>query len=178
MDLVVRDWPPAGAALALDHERFVYGGKFNTGRTAKAVAREDGAVVGAVAFNEDRTDDSTLRFRYVTVREDRRAEGIGPRLLAFAAERALDHGYDRVGIAVNNPYAYEACYRAGFAYTGEETGMAELYMLYPPVDDSPARYREGYRTLADRDLPADQAAFVERAGDEPPATVRSGDGRL
>ncbi|MEF8888068.1 MAG: GNAT family N-acetyltransferase, partial [Haloarculaceae archaeon] len=108
MQLAVRNWPPEGEALALDHERFIYGGKFNTGRTAKAVARDGSEVVAAVAFNEDRTDADTLRFRYVSVRVDRRAEGIGPRLLAFAAERAREHGYERVGIAVNNPYAYEA----------------------------------------------------------------------
>ncbi|WP_159899812.1 GNAT family N-acetyltransferase [Salinirussus salinus] len=171
MELAVRNWPPEGEALALDHERFIYGGKFNTGRTAKAVAREDGEVVAAVAFNEDRTDADTLRFRYVSVRVDRRAEGVGPRLLAFAADRAREHGYERVGIAVNNPYAYEACYRAGFAFTGEETGMAELLMTYPPEDRSPARYREGLDVFAERDLPTDQADFVARTDDTPPETI-------
>ncbi len=171
MQLAVRNWPPEGEALALDHERFIYGGKFNTGRTAKAVARDGGDVVAAVAFNEDRTDADTLRFRYVSVRVDRRAEGIGPRLLAFAAERAREHGYERVGIAVNNPYAYEACYRAGFAFTGEETGMAELRMAFPPADRSPARYREGLERFADRDLPTDQAEFVARADSTPPDPI-------
>ena len=168
MELAVRNWPPEGEALALDHERFIYGGKFNTGRTAKAVARDEGEVVAAIAFNEDRTDADTLRFRYVSVRVDRRAEGIGPRLLAFAARRAREHGYERVGIAVNNPYAYEACYRAGFAFTGEETGMAELRMTYPPEDRSPSRYREGLDVFADRDLPTDQADFVADTDDAPP----------
>jgi GNAT superfamily N-acetyltransferase len=168
MELAVRNWPPEGEALPLDHERFIYGGKFNTGRTGKAVAREDGEVIAAVAYNEDRTDADTLRFRYVSVRVDRRAEGLGPRLLAFAAERAREHGYERVQIAVNNPYAYEAAYRAGFAFTGEETGMAELLMTYPPGDRSPARYREGLALLGDRDLPTDQAEFVEAADDTPP----------
>lgn len=171
MELAVRNWPPDGEAMALDHEQFIYGGKFNTGRTAKAVARDDEEVVAAVAFNEDRTDADTLRFRYVSVRVDRRAEGVGPRLLAFAAERAREHGYERVQIAVNNPYAYKACYRAGFAFTGEETGMAELLMTCPPADRSPTRYRAGLDILGERDLPADQADFVARADDTPPDPI-------
>ena len=171
MELAVRNWPPAGEALALDHEQFIYGGKFNTGRTAKAVARDEGAVVAAVAFNEDRTDADTLRFRYVSVRVDRRAEGIGPRLLSFAAARARDHGYERIQIAVNNPYAYEACYRAGFAFTGEETGMAELLLTFPARDRSPARYQEGLDIFAERDLPTDQTDFVARTDGTPPDPI-------
>ncbi|MFB6297394.1 MAG: GNAT family N-acetyltransferase [Salinirussus sp.] len=170
MEFAVRAWPPDGAALDLDHEQFIYGGKFNTGRTAKAVAREDG-IVAAVAFNEDRTDGDTLRFRYVSVREDRRAEGIGPRLLRFAAERARVRGYDRVLIAVNNPYAYEACYRAGFAFTGEETGMAELVLEFPAPDRSGARYRDGLSVFAERNLPADQTDYLAGTDSQPPAVV-------
>jgi GNAT superfamily N-acetyltransferase len=170
MELSVRTWPPAGEALALDHERFIYGGKFNTARTAKAVARDEGDVVAAVAFNEDRTDADTLRLRYVTVRVDRRAEGIGPRLLRFTADRAREHGYERVQIAVNNPYAYEAAYRAGFGFTGEETGMAELLMTFPS-EREPARYREGLSVLRERDLPADQEAFLADADAGPPESL-------
>jgi len=174
MELVVRAWPPEGEALDLDHERFVYGGKFNTGRTAKALAREDGAVVGAVAFNEDRAEADALRIRYVSVREDRRGEGIGPRLLCFVADRAREHGYGRVRIAVNNPYAYEACYRAGFTFTGEETGIAELVMTFPAEDRSRQRYRDGFAIFAQRDLPEEQAEFVADAGGEPPDVVNGG----
>jgi GNAT superfamily N-acetyltransferase len=173
MDLVVRAWPPDGDALDLDHEQFIYGGKFNTGRTAKALARDDGEVVGAVAFNEDRAAADALRIRYVSVREDRRAEGIGPRLLRFAATRARDHGYDRVRIAVNNPYAYQACYRAGFSFTGEETGIAELVMTFPAEDRSPERYREGIAIFADRDLPDDQAEFVTDTDTHPPTVIET-----
>jgi len=173
MNFVVRAWPPDGEALDLDHEQFIYGGKFNTGRTAKALALDDGDLVGAVAFNEDRAAADALRIRYVSVREDRRAEGIGPRLLHFAADRARDHGYDRVRIAVNNPYAYEACYRAGFSFTGDETGIAELVMTFPTEDRSPERYREGFAIFADRDLPADQAEYVADADATPPTAVET-----
>jgi GNAT superfamily N-acetyltransferase len=173
MDFVVRAWPPDGDALDLDHEQFIYGGKFNTARTAKALAHDDGEVVGAVAFNEDRAVVDALRIRYVSIREDRRAEGIGPRLLRFAADRACDHGYDRVRIAVNNPYAYQACYRAGFSFTGEETGIAELVMTFPAGDRSPERYRDGIAIFADRDLPADQAEYVADAGTRPPAAIET-----
>jgi len=131
MECILLGWPPDGPTLSLDHERFAYAGKFVMSATGKAVAREDGTV-GAVAFSADRTDETCLRLRYVTVRDDRRGEGIGPRLLRFVSERAREHGYESVRIAVNNPFAYEACSRAGFAFTGQETGLAELVLDYRP----------------------------------------------
>lgn len=124
-------WPPDGPKLRLDYRQFSYAGKFVMTNTGKAVARDDGEVVAAVAFNEDRTDPDTLWLRYVTVRQDRRGEGIGPRLCRFVRDRAIERGYDRLRIAVNNPFAYEALYRSGFGYTGEQTGIAELVLEYP-----------------------------------------------
>ena len=155
-------WPAHGPTLRLDHERFAYAGKFVMSSTGKAVARDDGdELVAVVAFNEDRTDPDTLWLRYVTVRRDRRGEGIGPRLCAFARDRALDRGYDRLRIAVNNPFAYDALHRADFGFTGETTGLAELVLEYPAPRGGGKRYRTGLEHYADRELTVEERAFVE-----------------
>ncbi|WP_254840765.1 GNAT family N-acetyltransferase [Natronomonas marina] len=181
MERLLVGWPPDGPTLRLDHRRFSYAGKFVMSNTGKAVVRDasettdgeyDDAVLAAVAFNEDRTDPATLWLRYVTVRADRRGEGLGPRLCAFVVDRAADRGYERVRIAVNNPFAYEALYRAGFAYTGEETGLAELVLERPagePAPRSAESYRRGLESFRARDLSADERAFLRRkAGARPP----------
>lgn len=161
----------AGPTLDLDHTQFAYAGKFVMSRTGKTALRDDGELVGAVAFSGDADDSATVRLRYVTVREDRRGEGLGPKLLRFTADR-LREQYQRVVIAVNNPIAYEACYRAGFVYVGEETGIAELVMTYRPADRDRERYREGFTVFEDRDLPPEHGAICARyAGSEPPAVV-------
>jgi len=180
MELSLLGWPPDGPTLDLDHREFAYAGKFVMSSTGKAVAREDGEVIGAVAFNEDRTDADRLWLRYVTVRQDRRGEGIGPELLAFARDRASKRGYERVRIAVNNPFAYEACYRAGFGFTGETTGVAELVLEWPS-DRDPERYRDGLDRFQERDLSDAEESFLERTGGEPPdvesPAAPDGDGR-
>lgn len=160
-------WPDDGVTLDLDHERFAYAGKFVMSRTGKAVAEADGNVLGAVAFDRDRTDDAVWWLRIVTVRRDRRGEGIGPRLLDFTADRLLDRAAG-VRIAVNNPFAYEAAYKAGFAYTGERTGLAEL-VLERPADRSAECYRAGLEVYRDRDerSPAEAAFIAERGGTVP-----------
>ncbi|WP_049924025.1 GNAT family N-acetyltransferase [Halopiger djelfimassiliensis] len=176
-------WPPDGPKLRLDHERFSYAGKFVMTNTGKAVARdENGTIVAAVAFNEDRTDESTLWLRYVTVERKRRGEGIGPALLEHVRERALERGYDRLRIAVNNPFAYEACYRVGFGYTGETTGIAELVLEYPDPNGDGERgddgtvpaeaYRAGLAAFRERDLSEAEERFLEsRRNGGPPATA-------
>ncbi|WP_265111148.1 GNAT family N-acetyltransferase [Halosolutus halophilus] len=174
MEYDILGWPPDGPKLRLDHERFSYAGKFVMTNTGKAVARDDAAadepIVAAVAFNEDRTDSGTLWLRYVTVARDRRGEGIGPQLLGRVRDRAIERGYDRLRIAVNNPFAYEALYRTGFEYTGETTGIAELVLEYEPDRDPPGRerYQTGLDEFRDRDLSAEEETFLESRRDRGP----------
>lgn len=173
MEYAVLGWPESGPTVRLDHEAFAYAGKFVVSGTGKAVAREDGRVVGAAAFDPDRTDETTLVIRYVTVRRDRQGEGIGPRLLRLVADRATDRGFSTVRIAVNNPHAYEASYRAGFGFTGDRTGIAEVVLVdRSRADRDPKAYRRGYEAFADRDLPDDVSEFVDRHREgDPPAVV-------
>ncbi len=187
-------WPPEGPALRLDYRQFSYAGKFVMTATGKAVVRSVGSrggdpapdappagddfeddVLAAVAFDEDRTDPGRLVLRYVTVRADRRGEGLGPRLAAFVAARACEKGYDRVRIAVNNPFAYQALYKAGFAFTGGESGLAEL-LLERPCGTRPDRdattYQAGLDVFRDRDLGDPEAGFLDaKAGQDPPPVV-------
>ncbi len=158
-------WASEGPTLDLDHTAFGYAGKFRTPRTGKAVAR-DGAVLAAACFNDDRAHANTLRIRYLTVREDRRGEGIGARLAAFVRRRAHEHGYDRVRIAVNNPIAYDALYKAGFGYTGEDRELDEL-ILEAPAPGS-ADYRDGLGAFDRVDLPAGHRAVIDRGRDRGP----------
>jgi GNAT superfamily N-acetyltransferase len=161
--------PPQAPTLDLDHERFAYAGKFVMSDSGKTVARDDGTLVGAVAFSEDRSDSAAVRLRYVTVRRDRHGEGIGSRLLRFTAALLADD-YERVLIAANNPIAYRACYRAGFVFTGRETGLAELVLAYnPTVERTRDRYCEGLDVFRDRDLPEKHLAVLEQR--EPPSVV-------
>ena len=172
-----------GPTLELDHEQFAYAGKFGTGRTGTTLLRTDGdasttdepgseskitdaepdgsgpRILAAACFNRNHAAPETARIRYVTVRRDRRGEGLGTVLLAVTG-RELSRRHDRVAIAVNNPVAYRACYKAGFAFTGEETGMSELRLVYEG-DRSVERYEAGLDQFRERDLPADQRAVLD-----------------
>ncbi|MFA9517765.1 GNAT family N-acetyltransferase [Halopenitus sp. H-Gu1] len=134
-------------------------------------------VVAAIAFNADRTDPTTLWIRYVTVHAARRGEGHAPGLIAFLVDRARDRTrtYDRLRIGVNNPFAYEALYKAGFAFTGRETGVAELVLERPtdaPADRDAETYRSGLDSYRKRDRGDPEASFLEaRAGVDPPPLV-------
>ncbi|MFC3956897.1 GNAT family N-acetyltransferase [Halovivax cerinus] len=177
MEFELLGWPADGPTLRLDHERFAYAGKFVMSSTGKAVVRDDGEVVAAVAFNADRTDAAVCWLRYVTVRRDSRASGIGPRLCAYVRDRALEREFDRLKIAVNNPYAYEALHRAGFGFTGEETGIAELVLTHPLPATPDERYRDGLELFRARDLTEEERSFVatrlERGRPEPSVAERS-----
>ncbi|MFW5918955.1 MAG: GNAT family N-acetyltransferase [Halanaeroarchaeum sp.] len=170
MEVAILGWPPDGPKLELDWRQFPYAGKFVMTSTGKAVARDDGDIVGAIAFNEDRTDEHRGWIRYVTVREDRRGERIGSRLTAAVAGRLLEC-YDTVRTGANNPFSYQSFYRAGFGFTGETTGVAEL-VLDRPGDRSVGRYRDGLRRYTERDLSEKERHFVESHLEaEPPATL-------
>ncbi|MFB6194673.1 MAG: GNAT family N-acetyltransferase [Haloplanus sp.] len=198
MEFVLLGWPPDEVTLRLDYRRFAYAGKFVVGSTGKAVVRDptaanaaegasaadgdpdeyDDDVLAAASFSPDRTDADCLCIRYVTARADRRGEGLGSRLLAFVAARAEARGYDRVRIAVNNPLAYQAAYRAGFGFTGRETGLAELVCERPGPRDA-ATYRAGLDRYRDRNLDDGMAAFLaDRRNADPPAVVDPPDGRV
>jgi GNAT superfamily N-acetyltransferase len=179
----VLGYPPDAPTLRLDHERFAYAGKFVMSGTGKAVARDPGedardgpdwaedGIAGATSFSADHDDPDRVRIRYVTVREDRRGEGIGPRLLRFTAD-TLAGRFEAVAIAVNNPIAYQAAYRAGFVWTGAETGLAELLLRYDHGAATADRYRAGFDIFERRDLPDRQRAVIERNADgDPPPVV-------
>lgn len=188
-------WPSDGPTLRLDYRRFSYAGKFVMSTTGKAVIRSaekgqsgedegiefddndgnefDDDVLAAVAFSPDRTDPEILWIRYVTVREDCRGGGLGPQLCLFLADRAAGRGYERLQIAVNNPFAYEALYRAGFEFSGRETGLAELVLSRPVAAPREERSRQTYQAGLDRyrerDLSPAEEAFLDRKfGTDPP----------
>ncbi|MFC7185673.1 GNAT family N-acetyltransferase [Halorubrum yunnanense] len=206
--------PGSGATLRLDYRAFAYAGKFVVGAPGKAVLRTpdgspavpgwepdeplpptvdasefDDDVVAAVSFSPDRTDPACCRLRYVTVHVARRGEGLGPRLIDRAVSRLAADGYDRVRIAVNNPFAYAALYKCGFAYTGERTGIAELELERPASEPAPEsdvdgegdvdgherdvdgeddRYRAGLRAFRedDRELDPRERAFISERLEE------------
>lgn len=180
MEFTLVGWPADEPSLALDHREFSYAGKFVVPSTGKAVASEDGAVIAAAAFDPDRTDPETLVIRYVTVRSDRRDEGIGPELVTFVVDRAASEGFDRVAIHVNNPYSYQALYKAGFEYTGDETGLAELKLERPvesPGAPDPDRYRDGLAVFAARELDDEEVTFLARKRRSGPPPVDTGSER-
>ncbi len=221
MNYRVLGWPPDGPRLALDYRAFVYAGKFHTPKTGVTVVTDSSArptsaldldgpepapppagtawttteepVVAAVACNADRTDETVVWLRYVTVRVDRRGAGLGGRLAAFTAERAATEGYQTARIAVNNAFSYRALSKAGFEFTGRETGLAELVLersietaVHPtetaahPTETAtrpdPDSYRDGLERLRNRAETSDaEAAALERwlaDGDPPPLVSR------
>lgn len=171
MEFVFLGWPAAEPRLELDHRRFAYAGKFVVGSTGKAIARADDRTVAAVSFSPDRTAEDRMWVRYLTVDTDHRGHRIAPRLVTATVDRILEDGYEAVTIAVNNPFSYVAMYRAGFGFTGETTGIAEV-VLSTDVDRQPVRFRAGLGVVIARG----PASTVERdyAGDwmrrDPPET--------
>ncbi len=201
MEFVVVAASDKGATLRLDYRAFAYAGKFVVGSTGKAALyTPDGSpaapgweperplpdgvdadaferdVVAAVSFSPDRTDPDRCRLRYITVHAACRGAGVGPELIARTVAWLADTGYDRVRIAVNNPFAYEACYKCGFAYTGETTGLAELELERPTDRPAAARddrgtYLSGIVAFRDRDADrteAERRFLVSRIGERQP----------
>lgn len=173
MEFAVISWPDVeGGTLDLDHTVFSMAGRFVRPGPGTAVARRGKTVIAAARFNTDRTDGDVGRIRTIAVRTDRRGEGIGSRLLAGLRVVLLDGRYRRLRIAVNNPYAYQAAYRAGFAWTGRTSGMAEL-VLEAPSDGTDAEYAMGMTRYAERtELPDAMRTFAaERADQSAPEPV-------
>ena len=140
------------------------------------VAESDFAddILAAIAFSPDRTDRSTLKIRYLTVRDDCRGDGqqLGPRLVAFLTSKAAAAGYDRIAIAVNNVFSYHALYKAGFTYTDRETGLAELVLDRPigePAVASQSGYQRGLNVFREREgLSAAETEFLAAHTDAVP----------
>ena len=181
MEFTVLGAAGTGASCRLDYRAFAYAGKFVTGDTGKAVletgdgsvaapewtpdrpvpetvdpADFDETVIAAVSFSPDRTDPACCRLRYVTVHTARRGDGIGPTLIRRTVRWLADAGYEQIRIAVNNSFAYEALYKCGFTYTGEQTGLAELELARPAATVAATRadadrYRSGLRWFRDDD---------------------------
>ncbi|MDZ7688002.1 MAG: GNAT family N-acetyltransferase [Halobacteriales archaeon] len=151
------------ATLELDEDDFAYAGKFRV-PSGKAVTRDGDETVAVLSFSHDRADPDAVRVRYISVREDRRGEGVGSALLKYAADRLLErHG--AVRISVNNPFSYESARKAGFGWTGEESGLAELVMKRPSETD-PEMHEEALRIFADRDLSEEEETYVRRKLEE------------
>lgn len=188
MECVTLGWPSDSVSIRLDYRLFSYAGKFIPTNTGKAVIRGpdaehsipdgipavppsvdpsvfDHSVIAAVAFNADRTDPSRLWIRYVTVRSDRRGQALGPRLIMHVLSEAATHGYQIAVIAVNNPFAYHALHKAGFAFTGDETGLAEVVLERPidkPAKQTTRLYQRGLdRYRARGNLSQQERAFLK-----------------
>ncbi|MFW6321791.1 MAG: GNAT family N-acetyltransferase [Halohasta sp.] len=208
MEFAVLGWPADEPRLRLDYRRFSYAGKFVTATAGIAVVRGDPPadsdsadadslpplpegldadafvddILAAVAFNADRTDSQILWLRYLTVRDDLRGSGLelGPRLAAFLLTQAAEREYRRARIAVNNAFSYHALYKAGFAFGGRETGLAEL-ILERPVDEpastakatATTTYQQGLDVFREREgLSAAERAFLDaKDGAEPPEPI-------
>ncbi|TQQ80295.1 GNAT family N-acetyltransferase [Halonotius roseus] len=148
------------------------------------VAESDFAddILAAIAFSPDRTEPSTLKIRYLTVRDDLRGDGqqLGPKLVAFLTSRAAAAGYDRIAIAVNNAFSYHALYKAGFTYTDRETGLAELVLDRPistPAVASQSGYQRGLDVFRGRTglSTAETEFLAEHIDVTPPALLSTAD---
>lgn len=196
VEFALLGWPEDKPTLRLDFRAFSYAGKFVMSSTGKAVVRRVGengtrepvvevdddlpsfdpsefesGLLAAASFNEDRTDPGVLWVRYLTVHREYRGQGLGARLAAFVAERAEERGYRRLRIAVNNPFSYEALYKAGFTYTNRETGLAEVVLERPGERDR-VTYQCGLDVFRDRDLDDPEQGFLARKErQEPPRLV-------
>lgn len=169
-------WPSDRPTLDLPHEQFAYAGKFVVERTGKAIARDHAdappSIVGAVSFNRDRGVSNGARIRYLTVREGYRGNRIGPRLVQYLCTQVATT-YDAVRIAVNNPIAYVAMYRAGFGYTGETGGLGETILELPAPDRSSKRYWNGLAQFDVDVLPDRHQTILHRERSRDPPSVIS-----
>jgi len=92
----------------------------------------------------------------------------------YGLEKLTADRYARLRIAVNNPAAYVAAHRAGFAFTGRETGLAELVCERPADRPAPRdvdAYRSGLDRYRDRDRGPDDAARLEEKYEAGPPPI-------
>jgi GNAT superfamily N-acetyltransferase len=190
MEYAVVSTPDDALGMRLDWTRFAYAGKFVMPSTGKAVAAADGiledptwppdprdadapGVLAAVSFNRDRNDPHSAWLRFVTVRDDQRGQGVGPRLCAMTADWLLtEFDVGCVRIAVNNAFAFVALHKAGFGWTGETTGLRERVLERPAPAAGASRFQSGLRGYLDADATDAERAFVEsRLARGPPAHV-------
>lgn len=170
MEIEILGWPGDGVSLQLDYRRFSYAGKFVMSTTGKSVGRKSGNIVAAASFSEDRSDEETMWIRYLTVRDDKRGEGYGSELAADTTRRIECKNYSQVKIAVNNPYALKALTKAGFGFTGQSTGIAELVLStnINPADQyqSALRHFKEYSHLSssEQEFIRDEMNDIEQLG--------------
>ncbi len=131
MEFVVMGGLYGGPPVVLEEEKFSYAGKFMMKDTGKIVCKIEDEIVAAASFNFDRNDKKIAWVRYISVRKDKRLKGIGHSLIIYVTEKIIGEFPDCVRVAVNNPIAYNAFYKAGFEYTGDEVGLCELILEYP-----------------------------------------------
>lgn len=136
--------------------------------TGKALLFDANTCIGITAFSFDRTCETRIWLRYVSVHDDYQGRGIGPRFLRTTAVELLDEG-ESIRIAVNNPFAYQAAYKAGFVFTGEQTGIAELILEHPGIRSN-EMYLEGLNTFQDAShlSPREQSYATEKHTEAPP----------
>ena len=172
-------------ALVLPHADFAYAGQYRMRRYGKAVLTrqpsrptQPESIIAAVSTDRHRRHRDRLVVRTVDVRRELRGRGWGPSLLVSLLPVAQRAGYRTIQIHVNNPFAYIAVSKAGFAWAGRSTGLAELVMTRPtdrPATTSRGRFAAGlsmYRRR--RPTPAARRAIARyRRGcvrlDAPPA---------
>jgi len=159
MEYEVLGFPSDEPTLTLNWRQFSYAGKFEMSNTGKAVLKEAGEIVAAAAFNADRDRSTQGWIRYLTVRNDWQGKSLGPKLVGCVTETLLDREYNQITIAVNNPIAYRALYKAGFHFTGEKTGIAELILSYPGQRTLES-YVDGLKRFEDRQLPESQESLL------------------
>lgn len=170
MYIEFRGSPEGGPQVDVDHTRFRYAGKFNMTTTGKALLIKDETWIAIASFNRDRTCEDRVWLRYITVRDDHQQAGIGPRFLRSITKELREHA-SSVRIAVNNPYAYQAAYKSGFVFTGEQTGIAEVILEYPEIWTLHA-YEAGLTEFTNREgLSEQEREFVSEKRHGPPPPV-------
>lgn len=154
----VTSHPGETGTVDLDHASFPFAGKFGRTSTGTAVAGEADEIVAALAFSPDRTDASRCRIRYLAVRRDRQAEGLGSWLIGRFLAWVHRAEFDSVCIAVDSPFAAVAVARAGFVFTGELGPRGAVVMC----DSSPASdgLERALERLAERPLTDEQERYI------------------